>query len=86
MQGGSGSPAPLVEFTGPPGATHASLADDASCCAAALHDGVLCLFDTAAACLRWKVDGRVGPDCRLFSIEWYRCCGLTIQVLNPPGH
>ena len=82
MQGGSGSPAPLVEFTGPPGATHASLADDASCCAAALHDGVLCLFDTAAACLRWKVDvaaaAQEGGVAGLAVVERLRGCKVFV--------
>ncbi|KAL4458496.1 hypothetical protein ABPG75_013361 [Micractinium tetrahymenae] len=49
--------APLVEFPQPAGATHASLADDASVCAAAYADGGICLYDVAQARLRWRSTG-----------------------------
>jgi hypothetical protein len=58
QEGGKGesrAAAPLVEFCVPAGATHASLASDASCCAAAYQHGSVCLFDAAAASMRWKV-------------------------------
>lgn len=52
--------APLAEFPQPGGATHASLADDASVCAAASPDGSICLYDVAQARLRWRSAGAAG--------------------------
>lgn len=60
LQGQQPARAPLVEFPQPSGATHASLCDDASLCAAACPDGSVCLFDVAQARLRWQSAGAAG--------------------------
>jgi hypothetical protein len=82
LQGAPGSKgrAPLVEFSLPPGATHAALADDGSCCAAAYQDGSICLFDTAAACLRWKVAGAAqqGGVAALALVQRLRGCKVMV--------
>lgn len=77
--GGRGR-APLVEFSLPADATHAALADDGSCCAAAYQDGSICMFDTAATCLRWKVAGAAqqGGVAALALVQRLRGCKLMV--------
>lgn len=81
QQGGPGTArAPLVEFSLLPEATHVSLADDASCCAAAYADGALSLFDVAKAGMRWKVAGAAqqGGVAALAVVQRLR--GLKVMV------
>lgn len=72
--------APMVEFNLPADATHASLADDASLCAAAYADGSLCLFDAAAACLCWKVAAaaQYGGVVALAVVQRLRGCKVMV--------
>lgn len=89
QQGSSGGAAraPLVEFGLPPDATHASLADDASCCAAAYADGSICLFDVVAVRagralpgLRWRVAGAAqqGGVAGLAVVQRLRGCKVMV--------
>lgn len=71
---------PAVEFCLPADATHASLSDDASCCAAAYLDGTFCLFDTAAACMRWKAAGAAqqGGVAAMAVVQRMRGCKVMV--------
>lgn len=74
------SRAPLVEFSMPADATHACLADDASCCAAASADGSICLFDVGEARMRWRVAGaeRQGGVAALALVQRLRGCKVLV--------
>ena len=72
--------APVVEFGMPPDATHASLADDGSCCAAAYADGSICLFEVPAARMRWQVAGAAqqGGVVGLAVVQRLRGCKVMV--------
>ena len=64
----------------PADATHACLADDSSCCAAAYADGSICLFDVAEARMRWRVAGaeRQGGVAALALVQRLRGCKVLV--------
>lgn len=72
--------APLVEFSSPADATHAALADDASCAAAAYADGSICLWDAGQARLRWRVAGAAAQGGVAALAVVQRLRGLKVMV------
>lgn len=79
-EAGTAGHAPLVEFSQPAGATHVCLAEDASVCGAAHSDGTICLYDVAAARLRWSTTAAAaqGGVAALAVVQRLRGCKLMV--------